>query len=385
MSTMPRTTAPHSRRRSALVATTAVGLASCLAALGISFGSPANAAPPPTVTLGAAEDFAVLGASTVTNSGGVTTIRTDDAGVRGDVGVYAGTEITGTADFRWIPPAAGSIATREESQAAQTANTAAYLQAKGQAATGENLTQLNSQIILPGVRRASSSLNLSVNGTVTFDAQGDPDAEFIIQVGESLTMGVGSTVNLINEAQACHVFWQVEEDATVNSNATFRGTLLAENSISAGTEATFEGRLLAQVGAVTLLNNTFTMPGCSEPLAEDDEAGEDETPGGEDDTPGGEDDTPGGEDDTAGGEDDTPGGEDDTPAGDDSDVLADRELADDTDTGPSGLTDTESDERTLPDTGGSTRVLLPLGVLALVGGAAVLVAGRREGGVHDVS
>ncbi|MFI5430261.1 hypothetical protein [Aeromicrobium sp. UC242_57] len=95
----------------------------------------------PTINLGVAEQFAVLGASTVTNSGGTTTIRTDDADVLGDVGVFPGTEITGIADFVWEPPAGGSIATTEESQAAQTANLAAYLQAAAQTPSGSNLTR----------------------------------------------------------------------------------------------------------------------------------------------------------------------------------------------------------------------------------------------------
>lgn len=386
------------RRHPALVAAGAATLAGSLVALGISFGSSANAAPP-TINLGVAEQFAVLGASAVTNSGGTTTIRTDDADVLGDVGVFAGSEITGIADFVWEPPAGGGIATTDESQAAQAANLAAYGQAAAQTPAGSNLTQLDELELLPGVYRASSTLNLADNGTVTLDAQGDPDAEFIIQVGSSLTMEVGSTVDLVNGAQACHVFWQVAEDADIKAGSTFVGTVLAENSISAGTGATFEGRLLAQVGAVTLLNNTFTMPGCSAPVAADDTADDDGTDGTTDADGGGDDadvDADGSDADADGG-----GGSDaDTDTDTDADgTEADSDAdADGSDSSSSGGADADADGTTtttatgtgqadadggdLPNTGGPSRVLLPLGVAALLGGAALLVPRRREGGAH---
>jgi len=61
-------------------------------------------------------------------------------------------------------------------------------------------------------------------------------------------------------ASACNVFWQVGSSATIGSAAQFRGTVLAQQSITATTGATIVGRLLAQNGAVTLDTNTITVP-----------------------------------------------------------------------------------------------------------------------------
>ncbi|MFI5430262.1 ice-binding family protein [Aeromicrobium sp. UC242_57] len=251
--------------------------------------------------------------------------------------------------------------------------------------------------------RASSALNLAGNGTVTLDAQGDPDAEFVIQVGSSLTMEVGSTVELIGGAQACHVFWQVEEDADIKAGSTFVGTVLAENSISAGTGATFEGRLLAQVGAVTLLNNTFTMPGCSAPVVADDAADDGTDAAADADADGAGDgadvdadstdaDADAGAD--ADADTDTDGGADtDADADSDGDTVADGTDADtDADTDGGTVTDVDTDAGTdadatstsqdLPGTGGPAGFRAPLGAVAAMIGVALVVMNRRPRGSH---
>jgi type VI secretion system secreted protein VgrG len=60
------------------------------------------------------------------------------------------------------------------------------------------------------------------------------------------------------------VFWTVASSATIGTNATFAGTILARTSISVATGATIGGRLLASTGAVTLQGNTINrdLAGC---------------------------------------------------------------------------------------------------------------------------
>jgi hypothetical protein len=70
-------------------------------------------------------------------------------------------------------------------------------------------------------------------------------------------------VNLVNGAQACHVFWQVGSSATLGTASRFRGSILALTSITVTTGATVEGRVLARNGAVTLDTNTITRPRCA--------------------------------------------------------------------------------------------------------------------------
>ena len=93
----------------------------------------------------------------------------------------------------------------------------------------------------------------------------DPSSVFIFEAafeGDGLSVGPGSTVSLANGAQACNVFWRVDS-ASINTTATFIGSILALNSISVANGATIDGRLLARNGAVTLINDTITVPICT--------------------------------------------------------------------------------------------------------------------------
>ena len=212
----------------------------------------ASAAPAP-VELGTAGSFAVLAGSAVTNTG--------PSVIDGDLGVSPGSAVTG------FPPGIvpGTIHAGDAVAAqAQSDLTIAYNDAAGRACdtnlTGQDLGGLT---LTPGVYCFSSSAQLT--GALTLDAQGDPDAVFIFQIGSTLTTASASTVNLINGAQACNVFWQVGSSATLGTNSTFRGTILALTSITVTTGTTVEGRTLARNGAVTLDNNVITTPMCAPP------------------------------------------------------------------------------------------------------------------------
>jgi hypothetical protein len=56
------------------------------------------------------------------------------------------------------------------------------------------------------------------------------------------------------------VFWQVGSSATLGTNSTFKGTIMANQSISLDTGATLDGRALARIAAVTLDSNDVTAP-----------------------------------------------------------------------------------------------------------------------------
>jgi hypothetical protein len=104
---------------------------------------------------------------------------------------------------------------------------------------------------------------LETTGTLTLDAQGDPDAVFIFQAASTLITASGSDIALINGAQACNVFWQVGSSATLGTASHFIGNVLALTSITAKTGASVDGRLLARNGAVTLDTNRITRAECA--------------------------------------------------------------------------------------------------------------------------
>ncbi len=316
-----------------------------------------------TVQLGTAAQFAVLAGAGVTNTGS-TTIQTADASVRGDVGTSPTNTITGDASISWLAPATGSLHKADAvALAAQADNLVAYNAAAGAASSSALGAQLDGVELLAGVYTASSALNLAENGTVTLNAENDPAAVFIFQVGSSLTMEVGSTVALINGADPCNIFWQVSEDATIKTDAAFKGTVLAENAIVAQSGADFVGRLLAQNASVTLDNNTFLLPACS--TVQTTATTATTAPTATTPTQGDDADSDGGSDADADGTDSDTGSVDD-----DIDALS---ADSDTDT-PGGI----DESVTLPSTGGPSYRLLPAAIAAVVLGTFFTMGARRR-------
>ncbi|MGB6691174.1 MAG: ice-binding family protein [Terracidiphilus sp.] len=212
---------------------------------------PARAQTAPS--LGTAQSFAVLGASTVTNTG--------PSVITGDLGLSPGTSITG------FPPGivdGGSIhATDAQAQHAQADATNTYGVLAGQACntTYGVPTDLGGKTLVPGVYCFASSAALT--GTLTLNAGGNPNAAFIFLVGSTLITASDSSVALINGAQRCEAFWKVGSSATLGTGTNFVGTVIALTSITLDTNAALSGRALALNGAVTLDSNTVSVSSCA--------------------------------------------------------------------------------------------------------------------------
>jgi hypothetical protein len=202
-------------------------------------------------SLGSAQSFAVLGGSTVTNTG--------PSLITGDLGVSPGSAVTG------FPPGTVVSGTIHAADAfalsAQGSVTTAYNSLAGQACTQDLTGQdLGGKILTAGVYCFSSSAQLT--GTLTLDAQGNAGAVFIFKMGSTLTTASGSSVVLINGASPCNVFWQVGSSATLGTTTAFTGNILALTSITLNTGATMAGRALARNGAVTLDSNNVSASSC---------------------------------------------------------------------------------------------------------------------------
>lgn len=215
--------------------------ATTTSALLIAFSAHTQAA----ISLGTAADFRVLAGSTITNTG--LTV------VDGSIGVDPGTAITG---FFAIDGGSG-IYTGTAHQGGVT-----VAQAKADANTAFNdINALNMSLTTLGAELGGETLNpgtyelgsAGITGILTLDGAGD----YYFQISSTLITATGSSVLLINGAEASNVFWAVGSSATLDTGTAFAGNIIAAESITFLTGSSLNGRAIALNAAVTLDSNTI--------------------------------------------------------------------------------------------------------------------------------
>ena len=207
------------------------------------------------INLGAADKFGLLGGSGITNVSAHTFII-------GDVGSSP------TPTVKGIKPSQVKghlyLKSNPVTAAAQRGLTTAYNQAAG-AQCGTVLTgqDMGGMKLIPGVYCFTSAAQLT--GILTLDAQGNPNAQWIFQIGTTLTTAKNSKVVLKlggKGGRGCNVYWQVGSSATAGKVSIFVGNIMALTSVTLN-GGVLRGKALARNAAITIsAQETVDGPHC---------------------------------------------------------------------------------------------------------------------------
>jgi hypothetical protein len=177
------------------------------------------------------------------------------------------------------PPPTGACSSEGTAVTMATA-TEALLEAQTAYTTLKNLppgtvlpsNELGNLTLAPGTYTSASFYDITA-GPLTLNAQGNPNAVWIFQMGTYLTVGspsASASIVLTGGAQAKNVFWQVGSAATINygGGGTMVGTILSQAGLTisspgqstTSTVTTLDGRALALTASVTMVNTVVNVP-----------------------------------------------------------------------------------------------------------------------------
>ena len=198
--------------------------------------------------------FAILGASTVTN--------VPTSAVAGNVGVWSSGGANAITGFNSSPGLTKSdpqvtgglvhagTATAQLAQG-QLTNAITNLGLMGAGTTLAD-PDLSGSTLKPGVYTVHAGTS-NLTGILTLDGLGNANAAWVFQMDSSLITSTGSAIHVINTGSDAGVFWDVRSSATLGSDTSFQGNILAHTSITLDTGATIGcGSALANTGGVTM-------------------------------------------------------------------------------------------------------------------------------------
>jgi Ice-binding-like len=205
------------------------------------------------LTLGPCATFAILAGTSVNFNGVKTIVKT------GSVGVSPGNNIGGSYEID-----AGTEEPNTPLAKSCAANLAVLYNQASTAKCSANHTLQTSDlagvVLTPGVYcSATGKFTLSA-ATVTLDALGNPNAQWVFQTVTTLDTSTATSFKLINGAQAANVFWAIGTSASIGYSSNFVGTIFAQGAVNCDTSSVIVGRGLAMTAVTFASGGYISLP-----------------------------------------------------------------------------------------------------------------------------
>jgi hypothetical protein len=140
----------------------------------------------------------------------------------------------------------------------------AYTDAAGRIYTDDNSNlyagNLGDRTLVPGVYTFDTYISIDTGTELTFDAENDPSAVFIIQTTGNVLQAANTKVILAGGAKAENIFWQVAGFVYVGAGAHMEGVLLAKTAVTFITGSSLNGRILTQTACTLQIATITEMP-----------------------------------------------------------------------------------------------------------------------------
>lgn len=95
------------------------------------------------------------------------------------------------------------------------------------------------------------------SGTIYFDAEGDPDAVFVLNFGAAFAPAASANNVLLNGALTSNIYITAVGAISTGANSSTYGNILCDAAITMGAGSTVTGRILSHTAALTLANNAI--------------------------------------------------------------------------------------------------------------------------------
>ena len=187
-----------------------------------------------------------------------------------NIGVVNGTINTDAPPPTGACPNEGTAATKAIADQAALDALAAFNDLAGRPGAIDPGANLGGLTLAPGVYATASGGFLITGSDLTLDAGGNPNAVWVFQMANTLTVGAAAlprSIILAGGAQPKNVFWQVGSAAVINAagGGTMVGTIISSAATSFSTAGnvaitTLNGRALALNASVTLVNTVINVP-----------------------------------------------------------------------------------------------------------------------------